>query len=101
MPVSAAVGKVMNDLAVSVVNLRAADVGPTLRAMHKLGDGRPGVRLMAAFAEHHGAIGIGELDHMVVEDFAKLLFAVGAPALSLSGFGIVVLDPIDHVEIVD
>ena len=68
----------------------AADVGVALGAVGVLRNAVPGAGLVAALAEHDGAVGVGELDDVVVEDFAVVLAGAdlaAALALGLDGVG--------------
>ena len=50
--------EVVDHLAFGVIDLRAADIRPALGAVDVLGDGIPRIGLMAALAEHLGAVGV-------------------------------------------
>src|SRR5205085_4523434 len=79
-----------------------ADVRGALGAVGVLGDALPGVGLVAALAEHHGAVGVGELDEMVVVVLAVLLARANlAAALALRLGRVGALDPVGDVQVVN
>ena len=57
---------------------------------------------LPAVAEHLQPVGIGELDGVVVEDFAEVLADADLPAAHAVGLHRVPLgDPVAHVDVVD
>src|SRR5262249_32308679 len=79
-----------------------ADVGVTARSLHVLGDTLPAVLDVPALAEHPRAVGVLELDEMVIVDFAVLLADADlSPSLALGANGMRALQPVDDVEVMD
>ena len=80
----------------------AADVGKTLRPLHMLRDALPAVLDVAALAEHPRAIGVLELDIMMIVNLAMLPgHAHLSPPLPLGANRVGPLEPVDDVEVVD
>src|ERR1041385_8061152 len=80
----------------------AADVAIALRAHDVLGNIAPTAIDVAALAEAARAIGVFELDGVVVEDFAVIrAFAHFAAAHAMRADGIALLDPVDDIEVVN
>src|SRR5690242_18121721 len=89
-------------LAARIVDLAAADVGTTLGSMSKFTHCIPRIRNVTALAEHLRAVRIREFDEMVIIDFTVVgALANFATTLPLSRDGITVLQPINHVEVMN
>ena len=77
------------------------DVDVALGAVGVLGEGFPAARNMAAVAERLQAVGIGELDGVVVVDFAHVLAHADLPAAHALGLdGMALGDPVADVDVV-
>src|SRR6266566_8999622 len=80
----------------------APHVAGALRAYHMLGNIAPTAVDMAAIAEAARAIRVFKLDGVMIEDFAIVgSFAHLDAAHALSANGMALLDPVDHVQIVN
>ena len=89
-------------VALQVVNAGAADIGGAERAVHVLGHAVPTVLALPALTEELGAVGIGELDEMVVQHAVLRRGGPQRPAtLAVGRYRVSVLDPVHHIQIVD
>ena len=78
------------------------DIGGSRRAVGVLGEGIPAAGKLAAIAEHLQTVAVGELDGMMVEDFAHVLSDAHLPdAHSLGLDGVRVGEPVADVDVVD
>src|SRR5438067_1728175 len=93
--------EVVNHLSAGVINLRATDIAAAFGAVDMFGDRLPRIGLMTAFAQQNRAIAVSELDHVMVKNLTEILLAESAAALALCRGRVIVLDPIDDVEIVN
>src|SRR5207249_9857686 len=85
-----------------VFTAATAHVAETFRSGHMLGNIAPTTIDMAAATEAAGAVRVFKFDGVVIEDFAVVrTFAHLDTAHALGADGVALLDPIDHVEIVN
>ena len=80
----------------------AVDLGGAFAAVGVFGDAVPATALVAALAEHFGAVSVFEFDAVVVKDFAGVGADANFGASHAVGFdGVAVFEPVDDVKVVD